>query len=313
MKKLFSILLVLLLLTGCAATYDGPTAERSVPVEHITEHHSTVNDHVDTERTVYAYDIYGNLAQSRIYRDDQEIYNFVYTYDDRGNVLTETEYDPQSWFPRKVQTLTYTYDEQDRILSKVYDQSIPAKIEYIYDDEARTETRLEDGETAEVTTYDESGNILSVKSFSSDYWHLTEYIRNDAGLVLSSRNTTSLGQDITYRLEYDNHGNLTRHETIEKGVRTERLYTYEYDEMGRLLRQFEIIDGESVETQRREYLDDCGSYILWRKGFRSYLIRFDELGNQVELSHYVNETDQFGVRQFTVYRTIQVPAEEVSP
>ena len=313
MKKLICLPLALLFLTGCTPVYDGPTAEKSVPVEFLREHHSTVNDHVDTERTVYAYDIYGNLAQTIEYRNDHEIGKTVFTYDDRGNLLTETVYSLGGWFPRKDRTITYTYDEQDRILCETHDNAFPQKIEYIYDDDARTATRLEDGETVEVTAYDESGNILSVKSFSSDYWHLTEYTRDETGQVLTSHNATSLGQDITYRMEYDGHGNVTRLETIENGVRTERRCTYEYDEQGRLLREFEIIDGTPVETDRWEYLDENGSYIRWREDFRSYLRRFDDQGNQIELSHYVNETDQFGIREFTVYQTIRVPAEEVSP
>ena len=32
-----------------------------------------------------------------------------------------------------------------------------------------------------------------------------------------------------------------------------------------------------------------------------------------ENSHFVNKTDQYGIREFTVYKTIRVPAEEVSP
>ena len=63
MKKLFSLLLAVLLLGGCAATYDGPT--EAVPrlteysVTHYLNYPGWDEEHY-TNRTIYAYDIYGN-------------------------------------------------------------------------------------------------------------------------------------------------------------------------------------------------------------------------------------------------------------
>ena len=69
MKKLIALTLCILLLAGCApVTYDGPTVEKAVISEFIREHHQFPSGHVDTERIIYAYDIYGNLAQTIEYR-----------------------------------------------------------------------------------------------------------------------------------------------------------------------------------------------------------------------------------------------------
>ena len=311
MKKLLSLLLAVLLLSGCAAGYDGPTAEKSVPAEFIREHHQPTTGHVDTERIVYAYDIYGNMVRSVEYHNGRESSRTDFTYDERGNLLSRTSYSLGGWFPKRTGSAEFVYDEQDRIIAEIYDHS---RYDYIFDDEARTCTKLEGSTVMSVTTYDEFGNVLSEKTFNcGTEWHLEECIRDDQGELLMSRTTDSTGLDITNRSEKDDHGNTIFHETVENGVRTERHYSYEYDDQGRLLREFELRDGVPMEVYRWEYLDENGSYTLWHDGFRSYTRRFDAEGNMTENSHFVNETDQYGIREFTIYKTIRVPAEEVSP
>ena len=308
MKKLLPLLLALLLLAGCAETYDGPTTPKSVPVEFIREHRQITTGHLDTERTVYAYDLYGNMVQSLEYHNDKEQSRTDFTYDERGNLLSRTNYALGGWFPRRTGSAEFTYDDQNRITAEIY---ADAKYDYIFDDEARTCTKLQNGAVIAVTTYDEFGNVLSQKSFNCDVeWHLVEYIRDGDGEILMSRTTDSTGLDITHRSEYDDHGNRIYYEEIENGVRTEQHYSYEYDELGRPVREFELRDGVPVEIHRWEYLDENGSYTLWRDGYRSYTRRYDAEGNEIETSHYVNETDQVGIREVTVYKTIQVPADE---
>ncbi len=307
MKKLLALALCILLLAGCAATYDGPTAEKSVPVEFIQEHHQVTTGHVDTERTVYAYDLYGNMVQSLEYRNEKEHSRTDFTYDERGNLLSRTSYALGGWFPKRTGSAEFTYDDQNRITAEIY---ADAKYEYIFDDEARTCTKLQNGTVIAVTTYDEFGNVLSKKSFNCGVeWHLEEYTRDDQGQILWSRTTDSSGLDITHRSEFDDHGNRIYYEKTENGIRTEQHYSYEYDDLGRPVREFELRDGVPVEIYRWEYLDKNGSYTLWRDGCRSYTRRYDAEGNEIETSHYVNKTDYVGIREVTVYGTIQVSAE----
>ena len=315
MKKLICLMLAVLLLAGCApATYDGPTEEKSVPVEFIREHHQFPSGHVDTERIIYAYDIYGNLAQTIEFRNGKESERIDYTYDGRGNLLTETRYSLVGLFPRRTSSVEYTYDDLSRVTSERYSQDSQTVIEYRYDDQARTCTRLKNGEIQKITTYDEFGNVISEKTFNSGTdWHLVEWTRDDRGRVLTSHETNSEGYDRFTRCGYDDRGNTILWEINDNGQLEVQQMQYEYDDQGRMLAQCEVSGDSRAEVVRWEYLDENGSYRVWRDGIRSHIHRFDELGNLIENSHYLYETDQFGIREFTVYGTIQVPAKEETP
>ena len=315
MKKLIALTLCILLLAGCApATYDGPTVEKAVISEFIREHHQFPSGHVDTERIVYAYDIYGNLAQTIEYANGKETEKTTYTYDDRGNLLTETRYSLGGLFPRRTSSVEYTYDEQDRITCERYSHDSQTVIEYRYDDEARTCTRLENGAIQAITTYDEFGNVISEKAFNSGTdWQLVEWTRDDRGRVLTSHETNSEGYDRFTRCSYDDRGNTILWEINDNGEVEIQQMQYEYDEQGRMLAQYEVSGDSRAEVTRWEYLDENGSYRLWRGDIQSHIHRFDELGNLIENSQYLNETDQFGIRESTIYRTIQVPAKEETP
>ena len=311
MKKLIALALCILLLSGCAATYDGPMAEKSVPVEFIREHTQSTTGHVDTERIIYAYDSYGNLVQTIEYSNGNEDEKIDYTYDDRGNLLTKTRYSLGGLFPRRTSSVEYTYDNQNRILCERYYQGSQTVIEYRYDDEARTCTRLENGALRTITTYDEAGNTISEKNFNYGVeWHLIEYTRDDQGQVLTSRETNSEGYDRFTRCSYDDRGNTILWEINDNGELEIQQAEYEYDDQGRMLAQYDVSGDRKTQVVRWEYLDENGSYRLWRGNFPSHIHRFDELGNLIENSHYLNETDQFGIREFTVYQTIQVREEQ---
>lgn len=315
MKKLICLMLAVLLLAGCApATYDGPTVEKAVISEFIREHHQLPIGHVDTERIVYAYDIYGNLARTIEYHNGTETDKTVFTYDDRGNLLTKTRYSLGGLFPRRTSSVEYTYDKRDRVTSERYSQDSQTVIEYRYDDQARTCTRLKNGEIQAITTYDEFGNVISEKTFNCGTdWHLVEWTRDDRGRVLTSHETTSEGYDRFTRCGYDDRGNTILWEINDNGQLEIQQMQYEYDDRGRMLAQYDVSGDSRVEVVRWEYLDENGSYQVWRGDIQSHIHRFDELGNLIENSHYVNETDQFGIREFTIYRTIQVPAKEETP
>ena len=88
MKKLIALVLCILLLAGCAKTYDGPT--KTVPrlTEYTVDHYYSFFDWEEqhyTSRTVYAYDIYGNRVREMEYRDDCTI---QYNYDGTKIVTT---------------------------------------------------------------------------------------------------------------------------------------------------------------------------------------------------------------------------------
>ena len=67
MKKLISLLLCLLLLTGCAETYDGPTESKAVLSSIQTTYYDPTGGDSQYSRTDYAYDIYGNQVMELEY------------------------------------------------------------------------------------------------------------------------------------------------------------------------------------------------------------------------------------------------------
>ena len=316
MKKLTALFLCAALLAGCAPeAYDGPTETRWVVAEAITEQYSTVNDFVDTYRTVYSYDIYGNLAQTIEYRDDKEVCKNVFTYDDRGNLLTETFYDLDGLFPKRSARRVCTYDDQGRILSDILDQGDhDTERYYTYEDTTFRCTTIAQGKVVEEEQFSMDGTLLRQKQYDLNGWLETAYTYDTDGEVLETHITDSAGNDYIERYERNSRGDYIRSWRIQDGVETEVYHQeYEYDDQGRMVRLFKIEDGVRRESSRREYLDENGSYTSYQGSQPSFTVIFDERGNWIENAHYFDGTDQIGYRQRTIYEAIQVPVKEETP
>lgn len=312
MKKLIPLLLAVLLMAGCTRTYDGPTETVWVITESVTEQYSTVTDYVQTDRTVFAYDIYGNPVQTLQYKNDKEISRTVRTYDDQGNLLTETIYDLDGLFPKRSARRECTYDDQGRILSDILDQGSTKY--YTYDDAAHQYTTTVDGVVAKIEQFAEDGTLLWEKEYDWNGWIQTEYTYDTDGEILERHITDSSGNDYIERYERNSNGDYIRSWRIEDGVETEVYHQeYEYDDQGRMVRLYKIEDGVRRESSRREYLDENGSYTSYRDGQPSFTTIFDERGNWIENAHYFAGTQEVGYRQRTIYEAIQVPIKEGSP
>jgi len=309
MKKLLSLLLAAVLLAGCAPTYDGPTETRWVITESVTEQHSSVTGFIQEERTLYAYDLYGNLVQTLEYFNGKKTIKTVYAYDNQGNLLTETEYAVAGLFPRRNWQRTYTYDDRGRLLSDSSD--IGSHYLYTYDDATGQRTTTVDGTLTEEAQLAPDGTLLWKKEFDRSGWVRTEYTRDRDGKVLAEQVTDSTGARYEVYFERDSHGEYIRSWRVENGVETE-LYRqeYEYDDRGRMVRLFKIEDGVRRESSRREYLDDYGSYTTYREGKPSHTVIYDEYGHEIERLHYFDDSGQVGIRQETTWSAIQVPAKE---
>lgn len=229
MKKLLPLLLCVLLLAGCATTYDGPTEMRSVLSEMESYYFDEKNGDASVfSRTEFAYDIYGNRALWIDYVDDEAVSRTVSKYDEAGRLIKRTDYDLGGWFPRRVSATSYTYDDQGRMTSSVHDDGT---ITYTYDDQAHTlTTTLSDG-TYMVQYQNEQGWAVRAEAFfANGDTSSEEFDRREDGQPLAVR-------------------------YYENGV-LETVTEYTYDDQGRVLTMSETTGGETKTVLRYEYGDD---------------------------------------------------------
>lgn len=235
MKKIMSTLLCVLLLAGCAATYDGPTETVEVLGEYEVRHYSPFeNGPQYIDRSVYAYDIYGNRVREMAYRDGELERETRNKYDERGNVTARTVIDHSGWLPLVVQRDKMTYDDQNRVLTNSWHDGWGRQTgwsAYVYDDEEHT-IHWSNGAGSQVTTYlDEEG--LALREVSSDpdgsgYDTIFEYDdrRNRTGWV-STRNGQSFG---SYEAQYDDQNRQISGVSYDENGTVIAAITYSYDD-----------------------------------------------------------------------------------
>lgn len=284
MKNLFPLLLTLLLLTGCAETYDGPTTTKMVLSETIQEGYWDWGDSAYTYRTVYAYDIYGNQAQWIDYHETEPIGKTVRRYDDRGNLLQDTQYDLEGWFPKKTGDTRYTYDDQNRITSVTHEYRGGDTSSYTitYDDAAHTETTHYAHGTS-VRYYSEDGHLLRLESMSSDGTvTVTEYTLRPDGQKASCTATTNGVEDYTI--------------------------FYEYDDQGRCIRQTHLKDGVESEQRRWEFDDEYHSTTRYDADGSYEFTNYNEDGS-MDSSHYFDENGNLQSMTLYRYKEVRIPLE----
>lgn len=331
MKKLIPLLLSLLLLAGCGKTYNGPTETVWVIHETVYEAYSASGEMKSSERTVYAYDIYGNLAQEMTYSSGDPLSKTDYTYDERGNLLAEETCYLQGPLPEQSNKTEYTYDEQDRLILEVHTSGEDrTEQHYIYDDEANTMTthfagyevvsyydenglRLRSEYTGDdsvtVLEYDENGFEIRSEVTDASGTHVTEYTLRPDGEPLSVHVSDSSGTDYTTFYEYDEYGECVARCTQEGDTRTEDFRRlYEYDSQGRPLRCFDLTDGLKVEISRQEYDDDARSVSYWSGRQKLQESIYDTQGREIECVRYDSLSGTMTSRTTHSYRQIQVPA-----
>lgn len=287
MKRIVPLLLALLLLAGCAEPYDGPTESQLVLSEHYTTY--TPGEPFDpwTTRYSFTYDIYGNVAQTRNYRDDELDSENSYTYDENGNLLTDETWDHTGWLPTLVHRREYTYDAQNRVLTEVtrdFWGRETARTEHIYDDEARTET----------VTY-ESG--VSIRYFDENGNTLRSIYRPRDGSYTESEDVYT----------YDENGNRLTCYSYRDGV-LESYWVDAYDGQNRLIHSASYLPDGTLEREwRYEYNDEANSKICYKpNGTRREEYYLDD--GQLHAIKDYDEYDNLTMNQHYSYREILVPA-----
>ncbi len=174
-----------------------------------------------TDETRYAYDAQGNVTRYTYKSTDPDYplsFEYVYTYDAKGNKLTEKF--TQEQYPTESYTTTYTYDANGNLIREnlVYNDDSMAEMVYSYDAKNQLVKLVQSykGETLYTTTYtyDNRGNTL------------TEYV------VASDKSSETLTTNT-----YDSRNNLLscvikdvyRYDGQENTSITTETYTYDRD------------------------------------------------------------------------------------
>lgn len=284
MKKLIALTLCLLLLAGCAVTYDGPKEYRDVVWSVTEEHYDSGGDVAATYITSYAYDIYGNPAQRIVNTAEGDISKTLSKYDNQGRLLEQRDYDLTDWFPFADSVSTYTYDDQGRITRTEHRSGFEKNvITYTYDDKANTRT----------VAY-ESGLVMV-------------YFLDEKGWTVHSEQTDAAGQVRTEEYTRDAEGKLLHSESFLNG-RPESMVEYTYDDQGRELRWTETKDGQITASQRREYGPQQET-VYHDDGSKTILYYVDEACEQLSSQSHYDSAGNLTYRSFYAFTRIAVPGE----
>lgn len=286
MKKIFAFLLCVLLLTGCAATYDGPTETKEVLTEYEVRHYSPFFDdsEVDINRSVYAYDIYGNRVRELEYDNGELAQETRTKYDEQGNEVSQTFIDHTGWIPLIERRTKQTYDEQGRVLSYTS-----------YDFWGR-----KNGES--LYTYDDVEHTMTWSNGSGDS---VIYYYDEDGVQL--RDVSNDGYETIY--QYDERGMRIGWTSTKDGEFFSR-YEAGYDEQDRLIWGIHYDENGAVASRvTYTYDDEAHTKTIARPDGGTRIEYSDAEGRIHLIEDYDSEGELSMVQQY-FYRGILVPAEE---
>ena len=289
MKKLISLLLCILLLTGCAETYDGPTESKAVLSKIRTTYYDPTGGDSQYGRTDYAYDIYGNQVMELEYgirTEDETEEPYLKTlraFDENGNCTRQRQYDVSGLFPKKLVDIRYEYDEKGRMTAHLDQMQEQYSWTAVYDDEAKTMT----------CTYP---HAVSVSYF------------DDRGNTIRQETVFENGDTSGIIFEFDANGNRIS-ARYEETVGT-TLHSYTYDDQGRVLTVTQTTAEGTKELFRYEYRDDCT--IQYNYDGTKIVTTYNTDGSE-HYRYYTDSTDHVTQDSMCYYTEIQVPIEEVSP
>ena len=286
MKKLLSLLLCLLLLAGCADTYDSPTESKFVLSRIDTAYYGIEDGDTRYQRTEYAYDIYGNQSMELQYHihdgdvDDEPYLKTVRNHDKNGNCIRQRQYDVSGLLPRKLVDIRYEYDEQGRMTAHLDKKEPQFSWTAVYDDEARTMT----------CTYD---NAVSVSYFDEHGWAIrqeTTFRNGETSAIINE--FRSDGQRISVRY-------------VESGGTT--LHSYTYDDQGRVLTMSETTEDGTELLIRYEYGENYKTQ--YNADGTKIVTTYNDDGS-THYFYHTDSTDRITQDGMHYYTEIQVPADK---
>lgn len=238
------------------------------------------------------------LPTEQVMDVDGSIDKTTYTYDARGNVLTQVyTYNGNNGISFAPETTSFTYDGQDRLLKKAVksdDPVYPADHEttYAYDgkgnliQETHTDHLDPNSGYTVVYTHDSRGNVLlRDESHADGAGNTVTYTYDAAGRLLTEQGRDKLetgGPDYAYQYTYDALGRLlTRTETrTYEGVSERSRYAYTYDAAGNVLSEsYSHTDGDGTT------LDSATLYTYDQRGNRATETYVQPDGSRVQYTH----------------------------
>ena len=287
MKKLFSLLLAIALLAGCAAAvYEGPTETVWVITQSSSTSYNTVSGQSSTRLRTDSYDSYGNLVCSLYYSDGELSSEHRFSYDDRGNLTRDTSWDHSGFIAHPISRTDYTYDDRDRLLTTTYRTGLGFKTSsdsYTYDDEQNTVTW--------VGTYDTQ----------------TKYLNENGDPIRVVTISTPAGLEIETHYEYDDQGRNIKITEYQNGVLTSTVQK-SYDDQGRMLENISRdASGTAIYGTTKVYGENTVT-TTDLDGYRSVeTLRPDGL---VETMENFDPDGKLLSRTDYTYQQIRIPAKE---
>ena len=223
-------------------------------------------------------------------------HKFEYTYDDHGNVTSQSSgsgdisnmLDKNEFSLKQKYTMNNVYDANGRLIRQEYvftaNGNVTKEYDYTYSSDGRLLKIVfkQPRETDVVTeyTYDEAGNLIKTVETSAEEVVTVEY--DGRGNIKKEETVTSDGGKITQTYTYDERGNKIRFEYAggdalwfneytydDNGKLIKKVctptdghiviseYTYIYDEAGRLIKRTRTEEAEGEKTERvYEYIYD---------------------------------------------------------
>lgn len=293
MKKAIGILLLMLLLSGCAHTH---TADWEADA---AGHWKTCDCGEKFESGEHTLDEYNRCSACGAEVIAGEESTDVSFFNEKGNVTACTVYDAEGNVTLAVRN-EYTYDESGNVRSVMRYENGVLTVESVFKD-GKPDTRIihfADG-AYEVGLFDENGNIISQVGYNAEeqmtFGIYSEYALDDYGKWYEASSTTVEADGTQYVIEYNDMGDetaVTVQDPDGNVVRSER-YEITYTDSGnhdtrktysgdKLIREEIFL----FVTDEYGWANFPGTVTDYHEDGTKTVTTFDETGAQVSCIHY---------------------------
>ena len=248
----------------------------------------------------------------------------TYTYDERGNLLSEIEKGDYSWTMKTDNAITYTYDAMGNLLSREsrYEDEVYRTV-YTYDEKGNELTYTYyntsgDFQNSYTNTYDERGRLAKTEHYdrldaAHNYTEVFTYDEQDRVLTCTvtyadreptvytyvyaedgSYQKSYISGDFTYTYWYDKEGRTVKHEVLYKETNEVKEYSEtRYDEMGHQVYYCEEYYGSGyvkTTTYNEQGLELTSQTLHDGELYSMTATTYDEKGNELTYEYFYGDT-----------------------